>query len=206
VAANEYVPSASELSAFRTARDPSGQTPLQWSPLYQYVTGSPGLSHPSTDDLIQWAAHKWGIPEDIIRAQMAVESSWHQSKLGDRTTVSSSDYDLYPAQARIAGTSDVYTSMGVLQVRWLADNSLHTGTEPLRWKSTAFNLDYYAATVRYFYDGLCKWCSSGYGPGQAWSSIGAWLSPAPWNNASAQTYVQRVQSSMAERVWAQPGF
>ncbi|PZS11770.1 MAG: hypothetical protein DLM64_05985, partial [Solirubrobacterales bacterium] len=205
-AANDYVPTDAQLGAFQSSLDAYGETPARYNPLYRYVTGRPGLSNPSTDDLIQWAAHKWGIPEDVIRAQMAVESWWHQSQLGDRTTVSSSWYGLYPVQAQIAGTSDVYESMGVMQVRWHADDSLSAGTEPLRWQSTAFNLDYYAASIRYYYDGYCSWCSAGYTAGQAWSSIGAWYEPSPWANADAQSYVQHVQADLTGRVWAQPGF
>jgi hypothetical protein len=205
-AANAYVPTDAQLNAFRTAVSIYGETPAQYDRWYGYVTGRPGLAGPSTDDLIQWTAHKWGIPEDWIRAQMASESWWHQSQLGDPTTVSAAWYDLFPAQARIAGTSDVYESMGVMQVRWQPDNNLHFGTEPLRWRSTAFNLDYYGATIRYYYDGLCGWCGTGYAAGQQWTSIGAWYQPSPWNDPAAQAYVARVKDNLAARVWSQPGF
>ena len=39
----------------------------------------------STDEIIQWVACKWGIAEDIVRAQVAKESWWHQDNLGDYT-------------------------------------------------------------------------------------------------------------------------
>jgi hypothetical protein len=204
--ANDYVPTDAELSAFYSAKNNYGQPVVQWNPLLSYVTGRPGLSHPSTDDLIQWVAHKWGIPEDWIRAEMVTESWWRMSTLGDRTTVSSSWYSMYPPQARVAGTSDVYESLGIAQVRWIPDGSVGAGTEPLRWKSTAFNLDYYAATLRYYYDGLCSWCTSGYGAGQAWNSVGAWFSPYPWNNSGAQSYIHNVQTELANRTWASSGF
>jgi hypothetical protein len=151
--------------------------------------------------LIQWASHKWRIPTDWIRAQMEKESSWDQSDLGDRETVSSSWYGLYPPQARIAGTSDVYQSMGLSQVKWRPDRSQGAGTEPLRWKSTAFSLDYYGATIRFYYDGLCDWCGSGYTAGQAWNSVGAWYQPTPWANRDAQKYVRDVQEGLADRAW-----
>lgn len=201
VAANNYRPSDSELGAFFATRDPSGVTPADYNPLAQYVTGRPGLSDPSTDDLIQWAAHKWGIPEDLMRAQIATESSWRQSQLGDRATVPPAWYDQYPPQARIPGTSDVYQSMGIAQIKWRPDNSLHTGTEPLRWKSVAFNLDFYAATVRYYYDGLCSWCTIGYSAGQDGNSVGAWFSPQPWLNPGQLGYVQQVMGHLANRTW-----
>jgi hypothetical protein len=208
VAANNYRPTDAELAAFHSY---DSQAP-EASSLRAYVTGRPGLSNPSTDDLIQWVAHKWGIPEDWIRAQMVVESKWggtmgwNQSSMGDRTSVPSSWYSQYPAQARVGGTSDVYESMGLASVKWRADGSVNPGSEPLRWKSTAFNLDLYAADVRYFYDGDCIWCGSGYSAGQQWSSVGAWFSPYPWGNQQAQTYIGWVQAALGSRSWAQPGF
>ena len=204
--ANNYVPSDSELAAFYGSRDPSGRTAVQFNPLTQYVTGRPGLTDPSTDDLIQWAAHKWGIPEDVVRAQIATESNWRQSTLGDRQTVPADWYALYPPQAQIIGTSDVYQSMGISQIKWTPDNSLHAGTDPLRWKSVAFNLDYYGASVRYYYDGLCSWCTAGYAPGQEWNSIGAWFNPQPWLNLGQLDYIQRVMGNLADRPWEDPSF
>jgi hypothetical protein len=162
--------------------------------------------NPSTDDLIQWTAHKWGIPEDWIRAQMAVESWWTQTDLGDRATVSGSWYSLYPTQSRVAGTSDVYQSMAISQVKWRPDGSDDPGTEPLRWKSTAFALDFYAAKIRFFYNGHCSWCANGYAAGQQWNSIGGWYEPYPWGNSGQQGYIAKVQSDLANRVWAQSGF
>jgi hypothetical protein len=200
-AANNYVPSDAELDAVFAAEDSNGQTPDEVNPLTEYVSGRPGLSNPSTDDLIQWTAHKWGIPEDIVRAQMANESSWRQTDLGDQRTVPSSWYGLYPPQARVASTSDVYQSMGLSQIKWKPDGSQGAGTEPLRWKSTAFNLDYYGAWIRYYYDGLCDWCGLGYTAGQNWNSVGAWYQPDPWMNFGQLNYILHVQSRLENRDW-----
>jgi len=37
----------------------------------------------TTTEIIQWAACKWGIDEDTIRAAAVMESYWHMSDLGD---------------------------------------------------------------------------------------------------------------------------
>jgi hypothetical protein len=206
VQANAYVPSDSDLAAFQSATE-RGRTPVQDNPLDRYVTGRPGILNPSTDDLIQWVAHKWGIPEDWLRAVMLDESKWRQSGVGDRATVSRSLYRLYPPAAQISGTSDVYQSLGIAQVKWNPPGSgmaSWEGTEPLRWKSTAFNLDFYAAQVRYYYDGDCGWCGPHYSAGQAWQSIGAWFQPSPWNNADARSYVRRVQQALATNTAQNP--
>ena len=202
VTANDYVPTSAQLQAFYSAVKSNGETVVQSNPLDAYVTGRPGLSNPSTDDLIQWAAHKWGIPEDWLRAEMVVESAWNQSELGDLTTVSSSWYSLYPPQAQASG-SQVYQSMGISQIRWAPDGSDSAGTEPLRWESTAFALDYLGATIRWYYDGDCSWCGSGYSAGQQWNSVGAWYEPYPWGNSGQQSYVQQVQTALTNRTWTQ---
>lgn len=199
--ANGYRPSGAEIRAFLTGqRDAHGRLPAEYNPALGAVTGN---FAGTTDEILQWAAHKWGIPEDLARAVAVTESSWRQDAHGDRRTVS--DPLLYPAQSLILGTSDVFESLGLMQIKWRPDGSVGNGTEPLRWKSTAFNADYWGAVVRYYYDGLCYWCSPDYTSGQEWPSIGAWYNPSPWVSAST-TYVDNVQGRLAQRRWAQPGF
>lgn len=202
---NNYVPTDSELSAFYNAGS--------FNPYTQYVTGRPGLTNPSTDDLIQWATHKWGLPTDLGRAEAVQESNWYQLKdadhgFGDCTTYSNSTlYNQQPAVARnqagCSGTNTTWASLGIMQIKWMeGGGSLsHPGTEPLRWKSTAFNLDYWGATLRYYYDGLCDWCSSGYSAGQDWNSVGAWFSPSPWGTST--NYITGVQNHLKNRDWPQ---
>ena len=199
--ANDYVPTAAQRRAFRGALNRYGETSVQWNPLYRYVDGHDKLSDPSTDDLIQWGAHKWGIPEDWLKAEYVQESHWRQSQLGDRSKVSPALFAQYPLQAQIPGTGEVYESMGMAQVKWVPDGSVGAGTEPLRWQSTAFNIDFQAATVRYYYDGYCGWCAGGYAAGQQWNSIGAWFNPYPWGNSGRQGYVKSVQKILSERTW-----
>lgn len=199
--ANAYVPTDTQLRKFYSARNRYGETAVKRNPLLRFVTGRPGLVHPSTDDLVQWVAHKWGIPTDLVRAQVMLESLSRMNRPGDRRRVPAAWYSLYPEQARIAGTHDVYESMGIAQVKWTPNGDMGAGTEPLRWESTAFNLDVYAATIRYYYDGYCHWCSSGYTAGQGWNSMGAWFSPAPWNNPGARLYLRHVQRFLEQRGW-----
>jgi hypothetical protein len=199
-AENAYRPTAAELDAFRNGqRDKYDRTALMYNRLTAYVTG--GFTG-TTDEILQWVAHKWGIPEDVVRAVAANESSWNMSQLGDRKSVA--DPLRYPLVSLVSGTSEVYQSLGIMQVKW-TPQGLHPGTEPLRWRSTAFNADYWGSVIRYYYDGLCDWCGPGYGSGQAWASIGAWYNPSPWKSGS-QTYQEHVQARLAQRPWAQPGF
>jgi len=197
---NSYRPTAAELNTFRNGQvDRYGRTALQYNPLTAYVTGA---FSGTTDEILQWVAHKWGIPEDVVRSVAINESWWRMSQLGDRATVT--DPSRYPTLSRVAGSNDVYQSLGIMQVKW-TPQGLHQGTEPLRWQSTAFNADYWGAVVRYYYDGLCYWCGAGYSAGQAWASVGAWYTPDPWLTGSI-AYVDRLKTHMIGQPWAQAGF
>ncbi len=209
-AANDYVPTAAQVQRFRDSRTSAGQPVLRFNPYLRYVDGRDGIRHPSTDDLIQWSAHKWGIPENWLRAEYVQESYWNQFQLGDETRVSPSWYDLYPIQARIPHTNDVYQSLGITQVRWAPDDSLGPGTEPLRWESSAFNLDFQAAMVRFYYDNpsgaRSSWGDPTYAPCEKWRSIGGWYHPYPWGNARQASYIRSVQGHLAARVWLSTSF
>lgn len=207
---NGYVPTRAQVAHFRSSHVSDGRTVLQFNPYFRYVDGRDGLSHPSTDDLIQWAAHKWGIPENWLRAEYVVESYWDGFHLGDENAVSAGWYARYPSQARVPGTNSVYESMGITQVRWAADNSLGPGSEPLRWESTAFNIDYQAAMVRFYYDNpqgaRSSWGDKSYTPCQPWNSIGGWYEPYPWGNGGQNQYVAKVQHSLGDSEWLTQSF
>ena len=85
------LPSDAECAARvrRGGRGPSGQRRLQRHDLGSPRSGefprATGNFTGSTDDIIQWAACKWGFDEDTLRAQVAKESYWTQTNLGDWT-------------------------------------------------------------------------------------------------------------------------
>jgi hypothetical protein len=204
--ANAYVPSDSELLAFQTAKTDAGTSPEQFEWYPRYVTGRPGIANPTTDELIQWAAHKWGIPEDWLRAEYVQESDWRQSMQGDLRTESASWFSQFPAFSCPSSTQ-CNESLGITQVKWHPDGSEGAGTDPLRYKSTAFNIDYQASIVRFEYDNpygkRSSWGDSTYKPLDGWLSIGAWFSCYPYNNSGQSSYISSVQSHLAARDWPQ---
>lgn len=209
-ATNAYVPSDQQLATFRSAIDSLGEPILTLDPYLRYVDGHDGLRNATTDELIQWAAHKWGIPENWLRAEYVLESYWNSWFLGDLTPVSATDYGKYPVQARVPGTPNVYQSLGITQVRWDPKGDFGAGTEPLRWRSTAFNVDFQAATVRFFYDNPGRsrtaWGDASYKPCQQWNSIGGWFAPYPWSNAPQAQYARTVQHNLATTAWKSSSF
>jgi hypothetical protein len=206
---NAYTPTAAQLKAFRKAKISDGRTLVQFNPYLKFVDGLDGLRKPSTDDLIQWAAHKWGIPENWLRAQYVQESYWNGFQLGDEAAVRRSWYKRYPIEARVPNSLSVYTSMGMTQVKWIPDGSVGAGTEPLRWRSTAFNVDYQAAMVRFYYDNPSGARSSwpdDYSPCEKWASIGGWFEPYPWHNAGQRQYIGEVRQHLRNRDWSTSTF
>jgi hypothetical protein len=101
----------------------------------------------TTDEILQWAACKWGFDVDTVRAQAFTESKWRMSYNGD-------------GGAR----------WGILQIKPAA----HPGTWPWARDSTAYNVDYTLARRRACYEG---WSYDGAGSrGDLWGCIGMWYS------------------------------
>ncbi len=195
---NAKAPSAAELDAFRTARDSYGRTPAEYNPNFASVTGAAaqyGLR--STDDIIEWAAYKWGIPEDFVRGQMVMESGWSMLQKGDRRDWATPVSHLYPELAVIDADS-VWESLGIAQIRWRHTVPWNPGVEPLRWQSTGFALDYSQALIRYYYDGYCDWCGDGYTAGDPDGAYRMYVSGS-WSEG--QWYADGVRSNAASKPW-----
>lgn len=202
---NKYVPTASELRAFYAARTPGNRSIIKVVPEWRFVTGQPHIKNPTTDELIQWAALKWGIPVRVLHATTWFESLDSQTLPGDKTVVTRREYYSTPKVMRVR-ISDypyvVYQTIGIAQIRWRPFNLLSPGTDPLRRESTAWSLDFLAATIRYYYDGNCTYCGKDYRKGQAWPSVGAWNAPIPWTNNSKKTwYLEHVMNVWRGQDW-----
>ena len=172
--ANETRPTASDLERFRSANK------YVYSGYLPKVTGN---FSGTTDEIIQWAAWKWGLDEDVLRAVAAVESWWRMSAVGDSGQ-----------------------SFGLTQIK----QTYHAGTYPMSAESTAFNADYYGALFRSYYDGHVKWLNDlergeEYRAGDQWGSVGAHYA-GRWHTAAAESYISSVKRRLAERVWEDEGF
>jgi hypothetical protein len=180
--ANGYAPSDSELASFYAASK---------QPYARSVTGRSTLLAPTTDELIQWAAWKWGLDEDLLRAVAVKESEWHQSMLGD--------YRGGPISQTGCADSWCPVSFGITQIKDQWHDSGHGGTWPLSQRSTPFNLDYYGRWFRSCYDGNETWLR-GYAAGDQWGCVGAWFS-GRWYDSDANDYIASVKNSLASQIW-----
>ncbi len=159
----------------------------------------------STEEILQWAACKWGIDEDIVRAQAAKESWWRQSAKGDWTTDANRCAPGHGlGKDGLAGQCP--ESFGILQNRYPYEQSAWPGIN----SSTAFNADTTYAIWRACYEGYEGWLNtvergSTYGPNDAWGCIGRWYA-GRWHTQDAETYISVVKDYLKQRIWETPGF
>jgi len=159
----------------------------------------------TTEDILRWAACKWGIDQDIVFAQAAVESWWQQDYLGDWTTDSTRcppgrgiGVDGVPGQCA--------QSYGILQNNYAFEQAAWPGIAT----STAMNADVTYAIWRSCFNGYEVWLNnepSGqrYGAGDLWGCVGRWFAGA-WYTPAADGYISKVQGYLSEHIWLQPGF
>jgi hypothetical protein len=156
----------------------------------------------TTDEILQWVACKWGIDEDIVRAQIAKESWWNQSAAGDMT----SDPTLCHPSLRT--TMPCAESVGLGQVRFRHHGAAFSDDDALR--SSAYNVDYTYSVWRECFEGRTAWLhgverGAAYIAGDAWGCVGVWFA-GRWYTDAARRYISSVQEYVAERVWERPSF
>lgn len=187
----------------------------------------------TTDENIQWAACKWGISDNLLRAMAAAESTWYQGlrepggacveKRGcgdivERATPASRtfcaelnrfgyDYSRDYGDGICPRTFSIIGVMSWQDPDWgpMADNQ--NGTFPFNRDSTAFALDYAASHLRGCMEGWIVWLSNrdGFQRGDVWGCVGVWYA-GDWKIPAARDYTARVKSLMDDRLWLQPSF
>ena len=158
----------------------------------------------TTDEIIQWAACKWGIDEDVARAQAAKESWWDMRTGGDRTF----DQSACHPDLRTGPGQDCPESIGLLQVRYLYHGEAFEDSNSI--ESTSYNADYTWAVWRDCYDGNLGWLNTvergaAYSAGDLDGCLGVWFS-GRWRTSAAVTYIAAVNDYLDDRVWEQDYF
>jgi hypothetical protein len=164
----------------------------------------------TTDEIIQWAACKWGIDVDIVRAQAANESYWNMTNLGDF----GSDPTACPPKHAIGvdgRRGECPQSVGILQVRYpYHGQPAGRPTWPEAEESTAYNADYTYAVWRSCYEGDLTWLNTvdrgrDYVAGDAWGCVGVWFS-GRWYTQPATEYIDAIRAYAAARIWTTSSF
>lgn len=170
-----------------TGRAPAGPWPTWAFDDSTYRAKVDGNHVGSTDELLRWAACKWGVPADVLRGVAVQESWWDATTRGD------------------AGAS-----YGLMQIKVGAPG--HPGVTVAEVSATAWNVDYYGATLRACLDGhMVLWrdrpdlTSRPYRRGDLWGCVEAWytgVGPTTWS----AWYSDRVRTYVAQRRWDAPDF
>jgi hypothetical protein len=160
----------------------------------------------TTDEIFQWAAAKWGLPDDILRSIAILESRWKQSNFGDYVD----DPARCPPGFAVAPCPVTFGIVGVKSTSW-------PGLFPWNRESTATAVDVLGAWLRGCYEGWVWWLrdhgntSRGtYTDGDIWGCVGAWFS-GDWHDGrigvqSAENYIDRAKKRFHHRPWLEPGF
>jgi len=159
----------------------------------------------TTQQILRWAACKWGVDEDLVYAQAAKESWWHQSNLGDwgaDATACAPGHGL-GADGKPGLCPQ---SFGLLQNRYPYER----GSWPGIATSTAMNADTAYAIWRVCFEGWESWLNNvergtQYGAGDAWGCVGRWFS-GRWHTAPSDQYSAAVQDYLNQRIWLQATF
>lgn len=188
--ANHRVPSAAEIDAVHQQTWTTlGQSPQADARLRRVTGNFTG----TTDEILQWAACKWGIDENVVRAEAVVESYWRMSTGGDyaggTTNCAPGTFD----------GSGCFHSWGILQIRY---DYMHY-TWPLSRESTAFNADHTYAWIRNCYEGGSAYLyheTGSYRAGDLWGCLGFYFS-GRWYDSRAQWYIPAVQKQLQDAPW-----
>jgi hypothetical protein len=189
--ANHSVPTNPSAAPWANNRDNTYWT--KWIANRSKVTGN---YTGNTDMILRWAACKWGLNENVLRAVAVEESDWKQGTAGD------------VAHGRPH-------SFGLMQIRNTAnDGGPAWGGYPASIEHTALNVDFYGAYLRSCLDGdfydRGPWLYHGQTIRQViaahgfsyalWGCVGSWFS-GNWYDAEARPYIARVRNHLAAEDW-----
>lgn len=187
----------------------------------------------TTDEIFQWAACKWGLPDNVLRAIAVRESTWYQYEIyhsgrpvldwgmGDmmpRGTPGATKFcnELakygrnYQKDFGVGICPRTFSIAGVMSWEapsWGRMPGNQNGTYPFNRRFTAFALDYLAAQLRGCYNGWEFWLrdSGHYRAGDLWGCVGAWYA-GDWHSSAANGYIKRVRTELQNRTWLRAGW
>jgi hypothetical protein len=184
----------------------------------------------TTDEILQWAACKWGIDDNLLRAIAVRESGWYQYEVyrDGRCVVQSGCGDAFGratpatrtfcsrvvaampghpgyARGRCPKTFSIVGVMAWQDPHWGPMRDNQNGTFPFSLRSTAFAIDYLASMLRGCYEGWMTWLrnTGPYHAGNLRGCVGAWYGGA-WLSKEARAYTHRVWHVERARPWLRP--
>lgn len=159
----------------------------------------------TTAEILRWAACKWGIDEDIVNAQAAIESWWRHTTMGDFGTDPAACPDGHGLGVD-GQAGKCPESYGILQNRYPYMKTAFPGA----MRSTAMSADLAYGIWRNCFEGHETWLNTvergkQYAAGDAWGCVGRWFS-GRWHTDASTQYVNRVRDYLDQRIWETPNF
>jgi len=160
----------------------------------------------TTDDIFQWAAAKWGLPDNLLRTIAYMESDWRQSNLGDYVD----DRAECPPGYTTLPCPVTFGIVGTKSTSW-------PGIFPWNRDSTAASVDVLGGWLRGCYNGWVWWLRDhgnqsrgAYHAGDLWGCVGAWYSgdwhDGPVSGPGGENYILSAEHWYKLRPWLRPTF
>jgi hypothetical protein len=159
----------------------------------------------TTDEILQWSAAKWGLPDEVLRTVAVMESDWDQHNTGDPVPPQKCPYPTREPTCPV--------SFGLVGV----NSRSFAGIYPWNRDSTAANADMLGGWLRGCYEGWVWWLRDHgnttrgrYRSGDLWGCVGAWFS-GDWYDGrvgtrSAVDYVDRAKTWYDAKPWLRPNY
>jgi hypothetical protein len=189
----------------------------------------------TTDEIFQWAACKWGLPDNLLRGIAVRESTWYQyltnpdgtcvefRGCGDRFSNATRDSTTYceglvkvghhDYQPQFGGPGVCPKTFSIVGVMSWDDPAWRAPARAWRGNQNGtfpFNRDSTAFAVDYLASYL-RGCYEGWitwlhpGGGDIWGCVGSWYS-GDWHSSAADGYADRVQREIRRHTWLRPAF
>ncbi len=163
-----------QLSSFHGAYSGSS-----WKAEADRIDGACPMANPTTAEVLQWAANKWGINPLLLYAVVTNESHWDQTGVGD-----------YGRSSGLTQVADRNSSG--------APNHAYPGFSGagsmLARESSCFNADFYAGRLYAAYHG-----QTGYGAGNITQAIHSW-------DPNSSVYITNTYNALSNHTWISQAF
>jgi hypothetical protein len=153
-----------------------------WRAEADRIDGACPLAHPTTAEVLQWAADKWGINPLLMYAEAENESHWDQTAIGDNGR--SSGLLQVPDRDRPHHAYPGFEGSGAMLAR----------------ENSCFNADFFAGRIYSIFHGLSSDMAPG---GDIGIALQSWYSG---HTKSAGPYTAAFIDTLTNRLWVSREF
>jgi autotransporter family porin len=194
---NKVLPTAAQIGQLSSWGNPQGFAAAAM-PMGKRVSGN---FTGTTDEILQWAACKWGFDEDFVRADSYQANGWHQGSVSGWTTTTSLCPSGGPIRAGMGG-SECAQVFGLFGLTW----QFHKSAWPMIHDSTPFTVDYSLALQRVCFEGWDSYfkgvgpAGNVYGPNDEFGCAASFYTGG-WYDFSTIQQVNHIRDALSSKPW-----